>query len=109
MVRNEESRSLSVIVAALRPAARSRHATAEALDTIRRKYGSKAVTRARLVKAALPEPFERDPMTAVEHRGGARRGRGAEGPKEFVEQANEPVLDDSLGGTDGAEDLDTDA
>ncbi len=86
-----------------------RQATAEALDTIRRKYGSKAVTRARLVKAALPEPFERDPMTAVEHRGGARRGRGSEGPREFVEQANEPVFDDTLGGTDGAEDLDADA
>jgi hypothetical protein len=86
-----------------------RHATAEALDSIRRKYGSKAVTRARLVRAALPEPFERDPMTAVEHRGGARRGKGAEGPKEFVEQPNEPVSDDSLGGTDGAEDLDADA
>jgi DNA polymerase IV len=86
-----------------------RHATAEALDSIRRKYGSKAVTRARLVKAALPEPFERDPMTAVEHRGGARRGKGSEGPKEFVEQANEPVFDDTLGGTDAAEDLDADA
>jgi DNA polymerase-4 len=86
-----------------------RQATAEALDSIRRKYGSKAVTRARLVKAALPEPFERDPMTAVEHRGGARRGRGSEGPTEFVEQANEPVFDDTLGGTDGAEDLDADA
>ena len=86
-----------------------REATAAALDTIRRKYGSKAVTRARLVKAALPEPFERDPRTAVEHRGGARRGRGAEGPQEFVEQANEPVDDDSLGGTDEAQDPDTDA
>jgi DNA polymerase-4 len=86
-----------------------RRATAEALDTIRRRYGSKAVTRARLVKAALPEPFERDPMTAVEHRGGARRGRGAEGPTEFREQANEPVFDDRLGDTEGAEDLDADA
>jgi hypothetical protein len=28
---------------------------------------------------------------------------------EFVEQANEPVDDDSLGGTDEAEDLDADA
>ena len=86
-----------------------RHATAEALDSIRRKYGSKAVTRARLVKAALPEPFERDPMTAVEHRGGARRGKGSEAPKEFVEPANEPVFDDTLGDTDGAEDLDANA
>ena len=86
-----------------------RHATAAALDTIRRKYGSKAVTRARLVRAALPEPFERDPMTAVEHRGAARRGRGSEAPLDIVEQANEPVFDDSLGDTDGTEDLDADA
>jgi DNA polymerase-4 len=86
-----------------------REATAQALDRIRRKYGSKAVTRARLVKAALPEPFERDPMTAVEHRGGARRGRGSEAPLDFVEQPNEPVLDDRLGGTDDLEDLGTDA
>ena len=86
-----------------------RHAAAQALDTIRRKYGSKAVTRARLVRAALPEPFERDPMTAAEHRAGARRGRGAEAPLDFVEQPNEPVDDDSLGGTDGVEDLDADA
>jgi DNA polymerase-4 len=42
-----------------------RHAAAEALDKIRSKYGSRAVTRARLVKAHVPEPFERDPMKAV--------------------------------------------
>jgi DNA polymerase-4 len=42
-----------------------RHAAAEALDKIRTKYGSRAVTRARLVKAPVPEPFERDPMKAV--------------------------------------------
>jgi DNA polymerase-4 len=42
-----------------------RHAAAEALDKIRSKYGSRAVTRARLVKSHVPEPFERDPMKAV--------------------------------------------
>jgi DNA polymerase-4 len=42
-----------------------RHATAEALDKIRSKYGSRAVTRARLVRSRVPEPFERDPMKAV--------------------------------------------
>jgi hypothetical protein len=42
-----------------------RHATAEALDRIRSKYGSRAVTRARLVRSRVPEPFERDPMKAV--------------------------------------------
>lgn len=42
-----------------------RHAAAEALDKIRSKYGSRAVTRARLVRSHVPEPFERDPMKAV--------------------------------------------
>jgi len=42
-----------------------RHAAAEALDKIRNKYGSRAVTRARLVRSHVPEPFERDPMKAV--------------------------------------------
>jgi DNA polymerase IV len=77
-----------------------RHRTAEALDTIRRKYGAKAVTRARLVRAALPAPFERDPMTAVEARDGSLRRS-----PEFEEPRNEPVQDgDSLGGTDLPED-----
>ena len=48
-----------------------RHQAAEALDRIRRKYGDRAVTRARLVRTPLPAPFERDPMRAVEARHGA--------------------------------------
>jgi hypothetical protein len=42
-----------------------RHKAAEALDAIRRKYGDRSVTRARLVRSELPAPFERDPMKAV--------------------------------------------
>ena len=74
-----------------------RHQAAEALDRIRRKYGDRAVTRARLVKAALPAPFERDPMTPVEHRQGLRRS------------VPEPEDRDSQDVTDAAEDFDTDA
>ena len=74
-----------------------RHQAAEALDTIRRKYGDRAMTRARLVRAALPAPFERDPMTPVEHRQGLRRS------------VREPEDRDSEDGTDVAEDFDTDA
>jgi DNA polymerase IV len=40
----------------------------EAEDAIRRRYGERAVTRARLLGTGLPAPFERDPMTAPEHR-----------------------------------------
>jgi DNA polymerase-4 len=74
-----------------------RHRTAEALDTIRRKYGDRAVTRARLVRAALPAPFERDPMTPVEHRQGLRRS------------LTEPEDRDTQDVTDAVEDFDTDA
>jgi DNA polymerase-4 len=41
----------------------------EAEDAIRRRFGERAVTRARLLGTGLPAPFERDPMTAPEHRG----------------------------------------
>lgn len=81
-----------------------RHATAEALDVIRRKYGERAVTRARLVRAELPAPFERDPSTPVEHRQGLRRAT-AEDPDDSTDGANR----DSQADTDAPEDLDTDA
>jgi DNA polymerase-4 len=45
-----------------------RHQAAEALDSIRRKYGERAVTRGRLVRAGVPTVFERDPNSAVEGR-----------------------------------------
>jgi DNA polymerase-4 len=45
-----------------------RHQAAAAMDTIRRKYGEKAVTRGRLVRAGVPSVFERDPNSAVEGR-----------------------------------------
>ena len=44
----------------------------EAADAVRRRYGSKAVTRGRLVGAGLPAPFERDPRNPLD-----RRARGA--------------------------------
>ena len=48
----------------------------EATDAIRRRFGSKAITRARLLQGATPEPFERDPLTAPE----ARRVGKTDGP-----------------------------
>ena len=45
-----------------------RHQAAEAMDSIRRKYGEQAVTRGRLVRAGVPTVFERDPNSAVEGR-----------------------------------------
>jgi DNA polymerase-4 len=41
----------------------------EAADAIRRRWGERAVTRARLIGTRLPAPFERDHGTAAERRG----------------------------------------
>jgi DNA polymerase-4 len=45
-----------------------RRAATEASDAIRRRFGERAVTRARLLNTGLPAPFERDPMTPVDRR-----------------------------------------
>jgi DNA polymerase IV len=50
-----------------------RRAAIEAADTIRRRYGSRAVTPGRLVGTGLPAPFERDPRNPLD-----RRARGVE-------------------------------
>ena len=50
----------------------------EAEDAIRRRYGERTITRARLLGTRLPAPFERDPMTAPEHRDDRRRTNGDE-------------------------------
>ena len=53
---------------------RRRRAVAAA-DDIRHRFGSRAIRRARLIGAGVPEPFERDPMTSPEApRVGRRRG-----------------------------------
>lgn len=61
-----------------------RRRVTEAADAIRRRFGDRAVTRARLLRDRLPLPFERDPMTAPEFRGAAAledepSGEGATG------------------------------
>ena len=57
--------------------AKRRRAT-EAADAIRRRYGSKAIRRARLLDSGVAEPFERDPTSAPES-GSVGRAR-ADGP-----------------------------
>jgi DNA polymerase-4 len=46
-----------------------RRRVVEAVDDVRRRFGERALTRARLIRAGLPTPFERDPGTAAERRG----------------------------------------
>jgi DNA polymerase-4 len=70
-----------------------RRAAIEAADSIRRRYGSKAVTRGRLVGAELPAPFERDPRNPSD-----RRARGV--VPEVADTSREPANErDSLADT----------
>ncbi len=48
-----------------------RRRATEAADAVRRRFGEDAVTRARLLGAGLPAPFERDPRNPLD-----RRARG---------------------------------
>jgi len=41
----------------------------EAADEVRERFGTRAITRARLLKTGVPAPFERDLGTAVDRRG----------------------------------------
>jgi DNA polymerase-4 len=80
-----------------------RHQAAEAMDVIRRKYGERAVTRGRLVRAGVPTVFERDPNSAIEGRigvpdeptGPKRRPKaGADAPPDPDEGIDPPGEDD---------------
>jgi hypothetical protein len=65
------------------PAEPRRRRAIEAADEVRRRFGERAVTRARLLGAGLPAPFERDPRNPLDRR--ARGARPAEsGPTEAV-------------------------
>jgi DNA polymerase-4 len=71
-----------------------RRAAIEAADAVRRRYGTDAVTRARLVGAHLPAPFERDPKNPLD-----RRARGVPAMPVASEPA-EPDVRDSQPDTD---------
>jgi DNA polymerase-4 len=79
-----------------------RRAAIEAADSLRRRFGADAVTRARLVGAHLPAPFERDPRNPLDtrarglHRGGTVHDEAADDGA----QAASADGRDSLGDTD---------
>jgi len=50
-----------------------------ATDAIRERFGSRAITRARLLRSSVPEPFERDPMSPPD--GGLGRAPGERRPQ----------------------------
>jgi DNA polymerase-4 len=66
----------------------------EAADRLRRRFGERAVTRARLLGTGLPAPFERDMGTDVERRGVHAADAEAPVPRRRVVEGR-----DSLGDT----------
>jgi DNA polymerase-4 len=64
----------------------------EAADKVRRRYGERAMTRARLLGAGLPAPFERDPRNPLD-----RRARGLPAAPNSEEA---PSASDTLADTD---------
>jgi DNA polymerase IV len=77
-----------------------------AADELRHRFGTRAVTRARLVRTGIPAPFERDLGTAVERRGtfdsragtGRKQSRGERPPTPSIEGPDD-------GSTDVGDDL----
>jgi DNA polymerase-4 len=55
-----------------------RRRAVEAADTLRHRYGERVVTRARLLGAGLPAPFERDPRNPLDRRARGRRADPAD-------------------------------
>jgi DNA polymerase-4 len=64
-----------------------RHHVVEAADALKRRFGERAIVRARLLGRGLPAPFERDPSSPL-----ARRGLG-DVPDEPESVVNEPDPD----------------
>ncbi len=73
-----------------------RHQAAEAMDTIRRKYGERAVTRGRLVRAGVPTVFERDPNSAIEGRLGVPEEPTGPKRRATTAEAEPAALDDGI-------------
>lgn len=60
-----------------------------AADELRHRFGTRVVTRARLLRTGIPAPFERDLGTAVERRG-AFDSRAVTGRRKTPGQVDEP-------------------
>jgi DNA polymerase-4 len=69
----------------------------EAADALRRRYGEGTITRARLLRADLPAPFERDPRNPLDRRA---RGVPSDAVDDAPDLASRDVGHDTLAGTD---------
>ncbi len=79
-----------------------RRQAVEAADALRHRYGDRVVTRARLLGAGLPAPFERDPRNPLDRRARGRRADPADGTEPGHETGG-PDASDSLDDTDADE------
>jgi DNA polymerase-4 len=66
----------------------------EAADRLRRRYGERAVTRARLLGTGLPAPFERDPRSSSERRGVHGEPAGRPKPASVEPAPPDPDIDE---------------
>ncbi len=83
-------------LALFEPTSPRRRRAVEAADLLRHRYGERAVTRARLLGAGLPAPFERDPRNPLD-----RRARGAPaGPPGPMAPDDRPPMSDSQADTE---------
>jgi len=76
-----------------------RRRVVEAADEVRERFGTRAITRARLLKTGLPAPFERDMGSAVEQRGEHAEDRERDARKRQTgrdSQADTPPPEDAL-------------
>jgi DNA polymerase-4 len=78
-----------------------RRRAVEAADILRHRYGERVVTRARLLGAGLPAPFERDPRNPLDRRARGRRADAADP----IEQAEGSA---GSAGRDNRDDTDAD-
>jgi DNA polymerase-4 len=67
----------------------------EAADTLRHRYGERVVTRARLLGAGLPAPFERDPRNPLDRRARGRRPDPADATAGSAAASVRDSLDDT--------------
>ena len=72
----------------------------EAADELRERFGTRAVTRARLIRTGIPAPFERDLGTPVEQRGLHAADASASGRKRRAMSGEGPSNRDSGADTD---------
>ncbi|MGZ8514525.1 MAG: DinB/UmuC family translesion DNA polymerase, partial [Candidatus Limnocylindrales bacterium] len=79
-----------------------RRRAVEAADSLRHRYGDRAVTRARLLGAGLPAPFERDPRNPLDRRARGRRADPGDASDVTAGGAALPGRD-SVGDTDADE------